>query len=618
MSASNRRPGSARWRPRAHRLRLAGRIAVAAVAVAVTAAGCATVPDSGPVQQVGAAQAGVNQEQDYSQPIPVGPGQGWSPAHIVSGFLAASASFANNHQVAREYLDPAAKHHWQPGWAVTVVSTTPTTTSVLPLPKQLSGQANVVEKVEVSGLRVATLTDTGQYLVSSGSAHSSYYFNLVKVGGQWRIDSLPSSLLLTQADFQRVYQPRNLYFVAPSGRTLVPDPVFVPQQATNTELATGLVTALLQDPQGWLSGAAVTGFPANSRLATEVRINGPNAIVNLRGKAAAATKRQQAQMAAQLTWTLATGPTAIQSVEVQVNGRPMQVTHSQYQLPQTYQDWLPTQPAASRLYYVGAGGAVRTLLGVGQPGGSQAGRISAVPGAAGATGVPVLTSIAVSRDGRSVAGISGGTTVYTTGLSSGAKWREWRPPGGDCTSLSWDSHGNLWVAAAGQVWMLPASGAAPTPVSLGLLGGNEVTVFRIAPDGVRAAMIVKGGLSGGRKSAVEVAGITRISDSILLGPAVPIGASIPDPVALSWYGADDLVVLAGNTSSAALEEVPLNGGQPTTITTQGDVVSMAATSPGSSTPGIAIGLSDGHIMVSTNLGAFEPTRAVGRAPVYPG
>jgi hypothetical protein len=45
---------------------------------------------------------------------------------------------------------------------------------------------------------------------------------------------------------------------------------------------------------------------------------------------------------------------------------------------------------------------------------------------------------------------------------------------------------------------------------------------------------------------------------------------------------------------------------------------MAATSPGSSTPGIAIGLSDGHIMVSTNLGAFEPTRAVGRAPVYPG
>ena len=47
------------------------------------------------------------------------------------------------------------------------------------------------------------------------------------------------------------------------------------------------------------------------------------------------------------------------------------------------------------------------------------------------------------------------------------------------------------------------------------------------------------------------------------------------------------------------------------------MVSLTATSPGSSTPGIAIGLSDGHIMVSTNLGAFEPTRAVGPGPGLP-
>ena len=89
-------------------------------------------------------------------------------------------------------------------------------------------------------------------------------------------------------------------------------------------------------------------------------------------------------------------------------------------------------------------------------------------------------------------------------------------------------------------------------------------------------------------------------------------------MALSWYGEDDVIVLAGSESAAELEEVPLNGGQPTTIPTQGDVVSMTATSPDSSTPGIAIGLSNGHIMVSTNQGAFEPTRAAGMAPVYPG
>ncbi len=47
-------------------------------------------------------------------------------------------------------------------------------------------------------------------------------------------------------------------------------------------------------------------------------------------------------------------------------------------------------------------------------------------------------------------------------------------------------------------------------------------------------------------------------------------------------------------------------------------MSVTATSPDSSTPGIAVGLADGKIMVSTNLGAFEPTRATGLAPVYPG
>ncbi len=534
----------------------------------------------------------------------------------MSGFLAASASFAQDHAVARKYLDPAARRSWHPGWAVTVVSTTPTTSSALALPKQFSSQSAVVEKVEVTGLQVATLTDTGQYLVASGSARHS--FSLIKVNGQWRIDALPSSLLLTQADFQRVYQPRNLYFLAPSGHTLVPDPVFVPQQATNTELATGLVTALLQDPRGWLADAAVTGFPLSSRLIGQVRINGPNAIVNLRGKAAAANRRQQAQMAAQLTWTLASGPTAIQSVELQVNGRPLQIMRSQYQLPQTYHSWLPTQSPGSRLYFIGGNGTVRTLFGVGQPGPGQPGHVGAVPGAAGAADVPALSSIAVSRDGGSVAGISpGGTTVYTGSLSPGAALRKWRPSGGKVTSLSWDSQGDLWVAARGQVWMLPPGGGSPVLVSLGLPVGSEVTAFRVAPDGVRAAMIVRG-LSGNQGSAVEVAGIVRISSSVLVGPAVAIGASIPDPVALSWYGADDVIVLAGSTSAAELEEVPLNGGQPTTITTEGDVVSVTATSPDSSTPGIAVGLADGKIMVSTNLGAFEPTRATGLAPVYPG
>jgi hypothetical protein len=589
------------------------RAAVAAFAVAVATAGCATLPTSGAVQQVGAGQNGLSQEQDYSQPVPVGPGPGWSPREIVAGFLAASASFTDDHSVAREYLDSAAQRSWQPGWAVTVVSTL-TTTSVKLLPRPVTNQSQLLAGVKATGLPVATISGSGQYQAYSGSSSQSYPFTLIRTpNGQWRIDKLPTSqLLLTQADFQHVYQPRDLYFLSQSGRTLVPDPVFVPQQATNTDLATGLVNALRQDPTGWLSGAAVTGFPAGSHPIGLVRINGSNATVDLGGKAVTADRQQLEQMAAQLVWTLATGPTPVQSVELELNNRPVRII-GQYQLPQAYQGWVPSQLAGSVLYFIASAGTVQALSGVGQPGAGQPGRVSA---AVGAAGLPSLTSIAVSPDGRSLAGISAGDAgVYITGLSRGASLREWRPPSGSCTSVSWDAAGDLWITAGDIVWMLPPGGGSAAPVSVDVPPGSDVTDFQVAPDGVRVVMVVRGP-SG---TQVQLGAITHSGPSASIAqPTVIIGAGIPEPDAVTWYGADDVIVLAGSPSTAQLDEVPLNGGQPTMITTPGAPESVTATSPEGSAPDIAIGLPGDRILVSTDLGAFQPTRAFGQAPAYPG
>ncbi len=613
--------GPARRRPAG----ATGRAAAVAFAVAVAAAGCSTVPTSGAVQQVGAGQVGIS--QDYSQPIPVGPGPGWTTTEIVSGFLAASASFANDHQVAREYLDAVAQHKWQPGWAVTVVSRPPTTSTAAPSIRQpLAGQQEDEARVKVTGLPVATLTDTGQYLVSSGSSSQSYDYNLLKINGQWRIDTLPrSQLLLTQADFERVYQPRDLYFLTPSGRTLVPDPVFVPQQATNTELATGLVNALLEDRErGWLSGAALSGFPQNAQLVDNpVLINGSNVIVDLGGKHVTSDRRQQEQMAAQLAWTLGSGPPAILSVELQINGRPVQIMGSQYQLPQNFHSWVPTQPTVSSLYLIGSHGAVQELSGIGQPGPGRAAAVPGPAGTAGTAGTPAFSSVAVSPNRRWVAGITaGGGAVYYGGLSHDARMREWRPPSGSCTSVSWDAQGNLWIATGGPiVWMLPPgppSASVVTPE--GVPPEDEVTQFRVSPDGVRAAMIVRGTFNNRPGSQVQVAAITHSSgQSASVGPSVTIGSAIPDPEALSWYGTDYLIVLNGSSSGPQLYEVPLNGGQPTPIATPGGIpVSVTATNPGVSSAEIALGMSDGQIMLSANLGVFEPARVAGAAPAYPG
>jgi hypothetical protein len=606
------------WWPRAG---TRGRAAAAAfaVAVAVAVGGCSTVPTSGPVQQVGAGQLGIS--QDYSQPIPVGPGPDWTATEIVSGFLAASASFANDHQVAREYLDAQAQRKWQPGWAVTVVSKPPTTSTAPPSLRQpLAGPQQA--RVKVTGLPVATLTDTGQYLVSSASSSQSYYYNLTKVDGQWRIDTLPrTQLLLTQADFQRVYQPRDLYFLTPSGKTLVPDPVFVPQQATNTELATGLVTALLTDrDKGWLSGAVLSGFPANAQLIDDpVTINGSNVIVDLAEKHAVSDRRQLNQMAAQLAWTLGNGPTtAIQSVELEINGHPVQIMGGQSALPQDFADWVPAQPDGSSFYFIGSHGSVEELSGVGQPG---SGRVAVVPGAAGTTGVPPFSSIAVSPGRRWVAGISaGGGAVYFGSLSPGARLIKWQPTSGSCTSVSWDDLGDLWIAAGGQVWMLPPGSTSAQLATLdGVPPQDEVTQFRVAPDGVRAAMIVRGTFDNQPGGEVQLAAITRTGGSVSVGPPVTIGSAIPDPEAVSWFGTDDVIILSGSSSGAQLHEVPLNGAQPAAIAVTGGVpVSLTATSPGGSTAEIVLGMSDGKIMISAGLGTFEPARTLGAAPVFPG
>ena len=176
----------------------------------------------------------------------------------MTGFLAASASFANDPAVALEFLTPAERAAWHPDGAVTVVGNlqkSPTTS----FPKrQVSLPSDQETTVQVSGVQQATLTGSGQYLTSpsADSPRIVYEFRLIKINNQWRIDHLcevgttprtcspTSQLLLTTDELERTYQQRNLYFLDPTGQTLVPDPVFVPQNDTNSDLATELVKGL--------------------------------------------------------------------------------------------------------------------------------------------------------------------------------------------------------------------------------------------------------------------------------------------------------------------------------------------------------------------------------------
>jgi hypothetical protein len=76
---------------------------VIAALVAPLLAGCAVIPTSGPIQQ--GAEVGVETTDQVIRVIARPPQSDMTPTQIVSGFLQASASFEDDHAVARWILD---------------------------------------------------------------------------------------------------------------------------------------------------------------------------------------------------------------------------------------------------------------------------------------------------------------------------------------------------------------------------------------------------------------------------------------------------------------------------------------------------------------------------------
>jgi hypothetical protein len=599
-------------------------LALAACLTVIAAGGCATIPSSGPVRSLSQPQNGVVQGQGFPQLIPAPPGKGWTPVQIVSGFLAANASFAGNNAAAREYLTPGQARAWNPGSAVTVVSQ-PNLKKAVVL-NRLTGQSgSTMQTVDVSGHELATLTASGQYQPPSASAKQTIRFplKLIKIGGQWRIVNPPKQLLLSKSDFLRVYQPRNLYFFAPDGTTLVPDPVYVPLQATATHLATDLVLALKQRPPGPLSGVTQTSLPPGATV-LGVRIDGPGAVVNLGGTVTRTSINVRAKIAAQLVWTLTSssyGRQAINSVELKVDGvgQALPGTAGDFELASKVSAMVPRPVSTGGLYFIGKGGAVQVL------------RLSPaaalpklVPGQAG-TGFIPMTSIAVSphTDERSIAGTSPGAgersiagisldgrTVYFGALAKGAALRSWRP-GGRITSLTWDASGDLWVAAGNGVWLRRPGGKAPVAVDNGLPpAGGRVIALRVAPDGVRIAMIVRGKAG----SQLEIGAVKLGVHTASIGQLTPIGAGIRDPAELSWYNPDNLIVLARpGSASPALKEVPLSGGEPTKISVEPGTLTI--TTAGSQ---IVAGLRRDRLVTLSSPDGSWQLLGPGQDPAYPG
>ena len=586
-----------------------GWLACGLTAVALSLTGCVNMPDSGPPSSALVNQNDVGQNQAYDGPVPSPPKPGWSPEDIVQGFVFASASYYTARATVLAYLTPQASRTWQPGGAVRVFQTWEVTP-----PAPSSGRDAQRATVSVLGQVQAALNGNGQQLTSAAQGDAaaprtttaqgscaqpdgSYAFTLAKQGGEWRISHAPSCLLLDESAFERFWKSQDLYFLDPTQRVLVPDSVFVPIGTSETDLLNRLTDALQAGPAAaWLShGVSGNVFPPAKITVTA---DGPTAIVNLQGHVAASDSALP-EMSAELVWTLTSasvGQPAIQSVDLEINGSQVFPLGPQQQLDQpAFASYNPYPSVHASFAYVDDNGVAQSACGSVQNAliaravpmfahgaaislascGSAAPATSPSPApsathtgkpdhggkTAGTTTAATYAMAAVSPDGKEVALVSSDRDELSIGTVGGTAAPESVPvQKGAITSISWDRQHDLWFTQGGDISMVAPNRKLETVPFTG-----NATTLTVAPDGVRAALLVQqGGQVALELAAVNPNGNAQPHGSRVGGPTigqlVPLGPGVTDAKAVTWYDADDLIVLdpqVGATSQ--MEEVPVNG-----------------------------------------------------------
>jgi hypothetical protein len=570
------------------------------------------MPSSGPVLPYQPTEGTGVSEQQYLQLSSEPPGANWDPVQIVEGFLAANASFAEDHKVAREYLTPQASGDWARDWSADVFKDI----KLLPGPK--SARTAVVT---VSGSLQASVAALGTYAVpatnSSSGTRQAVTINLTKTQAGWRVSQMSdpvshmpvSDLLLSATDFQANYQQRDLYFFDPRRNYLVADPVYVPVAAVRAAdpegLLGGLVEDLIKPPNDWLGTATKTTFPDGTKL-HDVNLAGGIATVSLEGtKIGHADSTADQQMAAQLVWTLV-GSTdsqpVVTGVQLSINGKfttPPTARANPILQKAAFEGYAPPTGEQRTFYYLDNNGNVMRRAGPNKPA-QQILKASAKG--------PHLSTIAVSPDGKHLAGLSNGA-IYTGPVGGSLVPR--RDAVNGFTSVSWDLSNNLWAIGPGGVWVIPAAPGAPA-VAVSVPGDNTITALRVAPDGVRVALVVGG-------TAIQFAAINwesptevQVAPGALFSPFSVSASGISD---VTWYGPDNVIALSGSGPGAQAIEYPVNGGNSTPVLSQPEMTNITASW---NSPLIA-STSNSQLLYTESIGGgWVPLTIRGTSVVYPG
>lgn len=492
-------------------------------------AGCAGVPSSSAPQAIGT----VDRPAPPSLPTPT---PGMDPDVLLREFLKATADPANRHLAARQFLTESASQSWDDAGSALLID------RVVFVETRGPEKVTVTMRADILG----SLSDMGVFETGEGALPDPGPIELIKTPGGWRIDRLPNGVFLDWQQFQATYKRNTLYFVDPTGKTVVPDPRYVAVSDPD-QLATELVTKLVSGPRPEMDNTV------RNLLAAPLRLRGPvtradggktgvgrgygGARVDLENLSTTDPHSRQL-LAAQVIWTLSragvNGPYVINADGAALDDR--------FAEGWSTSDVAATDPGADP----GAAAGLHALVG-GSLVSLDGQRAPRVPGSFGQ--IPDQRAAALSRSGQEVASVvtlRPGAPDMVSSLWVGAVGSDAAQAidGRMLTRPSWSLDLAVWVvidganvvrviqeAASGQPARIPVDAAAvatrfPGPI-------NELQLSR---DGTRAAMVIEG--------QVILAGVeqTQGGQYALTYPR-RLGFGLgTTAVSLAWRTGDDIVV----------------------------------------------------------------------------
>ena len=369
---------------------------------------------------------------------------------------------------------------------------------------------------------------------------------LVQTPQGWRIDKLPNGVFLDWQQFQATYKRNTLYFVDPTGTTVVPDPRYVAVSDPDL-LATELTTKLIAGPRPEMAKAVrnLLGPPLNLRGPVTRADGGKTGVgrgyggARIELESLTTTDPSSRQLlAAQLIWTLA---------RADIKG-PYLIDVDGAALDDRFVDgWKTTDVAATDPGAVdGAAAGVHALLG-GTLVKLEGQQYTLVPGSFGALAGQRAASL--SRTGADVASV---VAPAPDGPEPGSSL--WIGPlGGQATRAtdgrtlsrpSWALDNAVWVVVDGnsvvRVIREEASGEpARIPVDTAAISSGfpgVITDLQLSRDSTRAAMVIDG--------QVVLTGVEQTpGGEFALTYPRRIGFGLGTSVAsLAWRTGDDIVV----------------------------------------------------------------------------